>query len=59
MKCRACGKETQFIKSAKGKPIPCEVEKTKVVTAAGNVMIGFEPHWGNCTDPDKFREDKK
>lgn len=61
-KCRACDTEIQFIKSAlpskggsKHKWLPCEMEKLTIVTPGGEVVQGYAPHWGNCTDPGKFR----
>jgi len=65
MKCRACDKEIQFIKSAlpekggsRAKFMPCEMDKLTIVTPEGVIVQGYEPHWGNCPDPERFRKVK-
>lgn len=57
MKCKACGKEIRFLKTATGRLIPVDAE---TVDAADEY---FEPkerghvtHYATCSDPARFRK---
>ena len=43
--CEACGKMLYFVRTAAGKPMPVEADGT--------------PHWGNCTDAERFKKGRK
>lgn len=59
--CRKCGKQIHFIKTVKGKMMPCDLElvqgdgKKTLVTHIGQTFAkagadvwGYEPHFGSC-----------
>jgi len=68
-KCKHCGKNIQFIKTQKGKLMPCELWSTSPAESGKPVMldigymvndldstaIGFPPHYYRCT----FKKRKK
>ena len=77
-RCRTCGAEIIWKKTATGKNMPCEAYPITIVPSSGskfkaldrfgklipcvkvdqpgdNTEIGWEPHWGNCNNPDAHR----
>ena len=59
--CRRCGQQIHFIKTVKGRQMPCDLElvqgdgKKTLVTHVGQTFAkasaeiwGYEPHWGGC-----------
>lgn len=66
--CPYCGKRVRFVRTVKGKMMPCELDEQQgdgkmtlvtqsgvTVRKAGAEVSGYEPHWGFC----RFgREDK-
>lgn len=59
--CKRCGKQIHFIRTIKGKLMPCDIElvqgdgrKTLVThigqtfAKAGTEIWGYEPHFGSC-----------
>ncbi len=57
-KCKGCGAEIVWIKTANGKNMPCNTEKTTIVTEAGEVVTGYIPHWGDCPQYKTFKKEK-
>ena len=60
LRCRSCGKEIIFVKSQRGKSMPCDAEeifyriasgsRNKVVTKDGQVLsaeVGVDPAWAD------------
>ena len=54
--CKGCGKEIVWITTVNGKSMPCDAEKTTIVTEAGHTVQGYIPHWSTCP---KYKEFKK
>ena len=54
-KCKGCGVEVVWITTEKGKKMICEAKPITVITAAGTLVTGWVPHWGNCPYSDQFR----
>lgn len=69
-KCKACGAEIEFIKTAKGGKMPVDANEIgtivtddgltvrgqiAVVREDGGVVTGRIPHWATCKSPDEFR----
>lgn len=57
-KCKGCGKEIIWLKTKAGKSMPCELEKTTIITESGDTVIGRIPHWANCPNFKDFKEGK-
>jgi len=60
--CPQCHKQVHFVKTVRGKLMPCEMELRRgdgrmtlvthagvTVRKAGIEIVGWEPHWGYCT----------
>ena len=54
--CRSCGKGIHWIKTEKGKPMPCDPQVVTVVTDSGKVIKGRIPHWATCPQADQHRK---
>ena len=59
MKCKGCGAEILWIKTKAGKIMPCNTDKTTIVTAQGETIIGHVPHWATCPKSKDFKEGKQ
>lgn len=46
--CHTCGAPIRFIKSPKGEPQPCDIERTLVVLESGETVIGHHSHHATC-----------
>jgi len=57
--CRECMKPIFFIKTKKGKSMPVNTGKIKIMTEEGEIVIGYFPHWATCTNPNNFRKGSK
>ena len=55
-KCKGCNAEIVWIKTRNGKIMPCNVEKTTIVTEQGETIIGHIPHWATCPKSQNFKE---
>lgn len=56
--CRGCKATIQFITTPTGAQMPCGTRRVSVVTAEGNVVQGFTPHWAECPAARKFKPRK-
>lgn len=54
-KCKGCQAEIVWIKTTNGKNMPCNAEKTTVVTEDGKTVVGHIPHWSTCPEFKKFK----
>ncbi len=57
--CEGCKKPIIWIKTVKGKSMPCDPELVTVISRIGMIYKGFVPHWVTCKDADKFRPRKR
>lgn len=59
-KCKSCGADIVWIETVNGKKMPCNSEKTTIVTEDGKTIIGHIPHWATCPNAGthRKREDK-
>jgi len=57
-KCKGCGKEIVWIKTKAGKIMPCNTEKTTIVTTSGETIVGHTPHWADCPNYKDFKKEK-
>lgn len=57
-KCKGCNAEIVWIKTRNGKIMPCNAEKTTIVTEQGETIIGHIPHWATCPKSQNFKEKK-
>ena len=55
-KCKGCGAEITWIKTEAGKIMPCNLEKTTIVTEQGKTVVGHVPHWATCSKANDFKE---
>ena len=55
MKCKGCNTEIIWIETEKGKMMPCNAEKTTIVTKEGKTVIGYVPHWATCPKYKNFK----
>ncbi len=53
--CKGCGAEIVWLKTKSGKNMPCNAEKTTIITESGEVITGYVPHWGTCSQSHTFR----
>ncbi len=58
-KCKGCGAEIVWIKTANGKNMPCNAEKATIVTEAGEVVAGYIPHWATCPQYKTFKKENR
>lgn len=56
MKCKGCGAEILWIKTKNGKIMPCNTDKTTIVTSQGETITGHVPHWATCPKAKDFKE---
>lgn len=54
--CKGCGAEIVWIKTPNGKMMPCNAEKTTIVTVEGQTITGHIPHWATCPKSKTFKE---
>lgn len=54
-KCKGCQAEIIWIKTVNGKNMPCNAEKTTIVTESGETIVGHIPHWSTCPYFKKFK----
>ena len=47
-KCKSCGADIIWIEMQSGKKMPCNPEKTTIVTVDGKTITGHIPHWATC-----------
>ena len=55
-KCKGCQAEIIWIKTVNGKNMPCNAEKTTIVTESGETIGGHIPHGSTCPDFKKFKK---
>jgi hypothetical protein len=59
-KCKSCGAEIIWAKTAKGKKMPFDAipKKVWVVTHLGDAFLSdsYTPHWATCPDANKHRK---
>ena len=55
-KCKGCQAEIIWIKTVNGTNMPCNAEKTTVVTESGETVIGHIPHWATCPAVKTFKK---
>lgn len=56
-KCKGCNAEIIWIETVKGKIMPCNAEKTTIVTKEGKTVIGYVPHWATCPKYKNFKQE--
>jgi len=54
--CRGCGAPLLWLKTAGGKDMPCDSRRISIITDDGKVVTGYEPHWGNCPERERFKK---
>lgn len=54
--CKGCGAEIVWIKTPNGKNMPCNAEKTIIVTPEGQTVTGHIPHWATCPQSKNFKQ---
>lgn len=54
--CRTCQAEIKFIRTEKGRQMPCEPKPVTVITSLGKTIKAFVPHWGNCSGATNHRK---
>lgn len=54
-KCKGCGADIVWIKTANGKNMPCDEAKTTIVTESGETLVGHIPHWATCPQARSFK----
>jgi len=54
-KCKGCNADIIWIKTENNKIMPCNSEKTTVVTESGKTIIGHIPHWATCPKSKQFK----
>lgn len=42
-------------KTVNGKNMPCNAEKTTIVTESGETIVGHIPHWSTCPQFKNFK----
>lgn len=55
-KCKGCGAEIVWIKTASGKSMPCDIDKVTIVTDDGKTVTGRIPHWATCPAATTFKK---
>ena len=55
-KCKGCNADIIWIKTKNDKIMPCNAEKTTIVTTQGETIIGHVPHWVKCPKSQNFKE---
>lgn len=54
-KCKGCQADIVWIKTANGKNMPCNTEKTTIITTDGQTVVGHIPHWATCPQYKNFK----
>jgi len=55
--CKACQAEIKFIRTAKNqRQMPVDLPAITVVTADGQVIKAYTPHWATCPGAETFRK---
>jgi hypothetical protein len=54
--CKACEHEIVFIRTPKGKFMPCDIEDVTVITKGGEVLKGKIPHFATCPKTAEFKK---
>ncbi len=57
-RCKGCDAELVWIRSASGKPIPCDPKELAIVTEDGRVVTGRIAHFATCSKVNQFRRPK-
>lgn len=58
--CRSCGAKIKWIKTLRGKYMPCDPEKVTIVTMnTGRVIQGYIPHWATCPNAANHKKKKR
>ena len=55
-KCGKCDAPLKWIKTPKGKAMPCNTALKTIVTADGKVVQGYESHFATCAYAEHFRK---
>lgn len=55
-RCKGCNADIIWIKTTNDKIMPCNAEKTTIVTTQGEIIIGHVPHWVTCPKSQNFKE---
>jgi len=55
-KCKSCGANIVWIKTAAGKSMPCSEKLLTVITATGSVIRGRESHFASCGQAKDWRK---
>ena len=55
-KCKSCGADIIWIEMQSGKKMPCNSEKTTIVTEDGKTITGYIPHWATCPNAQNFKK---
>ncbi len=58
-KCKGCGKEIVWITTISGKSMPCDAEKTTIITDEGRAFTGHIHHWATCPKAQDFKKKEK
>lgn len=53
--CSGCSAEILWVKTEKGRPMPCDPKLLTVVTEDGRTVKGYTPHWATCPKRQAFR----
>jgi hypothetical protein len=53
--CKYCRQEIQWIRTVKGKLMPCEMDRKVIMDRQGRVHGGFESHYAHCPQAEQAR----
>jgi hypothetical protein len=56
--CQACGASIIWIVTKGGKRMPCNAQRTVIITPAGETVSGHISHFATCPNADEFRREK-
>jgi hypothetical protein len=56
-KCR-CGVDIIFIRLSSGRLMPCLAKEDTVITASGEMVKGYQPHFIDCPYSKQFRKER-
>lgn len=56
-KCKGCQAEIVWIKTINGNNMPCNVEKTTIITKEREIVVGHIPHWATCPQFKQFKKE--
>lgn len=54
--CKKCGAPIKWVKTKNNRSMPVDIGRKVLVTDAGSVVRGFNPHWATCPHADDFRK---